>query len=247
MKSRSAQWVSPRQSQQGPATLIHVMSKLVHNGHSSSAPPLLSSLSAIRPPIQPVRTSHSSGQDTRDPDYRFGMSTLRLLAILTLLAGLDVAATVAIKQAVVKAEPMYMIAGIFAMIAVAGVLALAIDKTELTVVALGWIILFQVLIVAVDRFMYGVRPGPVETIALVVALIALTVAMLAPKGESTPRIRASQAKHVARPMIPAPRGPVQQIIASRAHVQAGKAVQRNHDERVQQDYWGGASTLRMKL
>lgn len=114
------------------------------------------------------------------------MSTLRLLGVLSLLAGLDVAATVAIKQAVVRRDPIFMVVGIGCMIAVAGVLALAIEATELTVIALGWIILFQVLIVVVDRLMYGVHPGTVQMIALVVALIALTVAAIAPSSSSSP-------------------------------------------------------------
>jgi predicted membrane channel-forming protein YqfA (hemolysin III family) len=173
------------------------------------------------------------------------MSTLRLLAILTVLAGFDVAATVAVKQAVVKAEPMFMVIAIFCFIAVAGVLAIAIDKTELTVVALGWIILFQVLIVVVDRFMYGVTPGTVETIALVVALLALTVAAV--YGKTEPQTRSlGGPKHAATSLVPRPRSTVETVVAERAHVWKKKQARRRVDARVQVDYWSGAPLLRSK-
>lgn len=108
------------------------------------------------------------------------MPTFRLLALLIVLASLDVTATIFLKEAALRRSPLLALGGIAFMIAVAEVLLYAVNAADLTIVSLGWIVLFQVIIVGVDHVRYHVTPGGIQAAGIAVALAGLSVAALAP-------------------------------------------------------------------
>lgn len=115
--------------------------------------------------------------------YARAVSTLRLLGLLTLLAGLDVGAAIALKESALRRDPFLTALGIALLVGVAAVLLKAISQADLTLVSLGWIVMFQVAITGIDHVRYHVTPGVLQGCALVVAVAALIVAALAPAHE----------------------------------------------------------------
>jgi uncharacterized membrane protein YhaH (DUF805 family) len=108
------------------------------------------------------------------------VNLVRLLAAILTLAGLDVAAAVAFKEAARQSNPLYAIYGVALFVGVGAVLTMTLELAELTIVSLGWIVMFQVVIMLIDHIRYDVTPGRVQLAAIVVALLALVVAGLAP-------------------------------------------------------------------
>lgn len=123
------------------------------------------------------------------------MNLVRLLAAILVLAGLDVAAAVAFKEAARQSNPLYAIYGVALFVGVGAVLTMTLELAELTIVSLGWIVMFQVVIMFIDHIRYDVTPGPVQMAAIVVALMALVVAGLAPAASPLPESKAG--RHVS--------------------------------------------------
>jgi uncharacterized membrane protein YidH (DUF202 family) len=122
-----------------------------------------------------------------------------MLAAIVALAGLDTTAVVLFKESAAQRNPLYAIYGIGLLICVAGVLIVTLDMADLTIVSLGWIVLFQVVVMGVDALKYGVYPGRLQAAAIFMALLGLIVAALAPsaeaeaaqrRGQSAPTLRA---------------------------------------------------------
>ncbi len=111
------------------------------------------------------------------------MQTVRLILVVTLLVGVDLIGSVAIKEAGLRRSPALAFVGVLAFVCLALVLYLALQYAELTLVSLCWIVLVQVGVMLVDHFLYGVTPGNVQLLAIGVALVALGVALLAPTRE----------------------------------------------------------------
>jgi hypothetical protein len=107
-----------------------------------------------------------------------------MLAAIVALAGLDSTAVVLFKEAAAQRDPLYAIYGIGLLICVAGVLIVTLDMADLTIVSLGWIVMFQVVVMVVDAVKYGVYPGRVQALAVVMALLWLIVAALAPPAKA---------------------------------------------------------------
>jgi hypothetical protein len=107
-----------------------------------------------------------------------------MLAAIVALAGLDTTAVVLFKESAAQRNPLYAIYGIGLLICVAGVLIVTLDMADLTIVSLGWIVLFQVVVMGVDALKYGVYPGRLQAAAIFMALLGLIVAALAPSAEA---------------------------------------------------------------
>lgn len=107
-----------------------------------------------------------------------------MLAAIVALAGLDSTAVVLFKEAAAQRNPLYAIYGIGLLICVAGVLIVTLDMADLTIVSLGWIVMFQVVVMVVDALKYGVYPGRVQAVAILIALMGLIVAGLAPSAKA---------------------------------------------------------------
>jgi hypothetical protein len=111
----------------------------------------------------------------------------RLLLAMLVLASLDATAALCLKEAVLQKQPLLAVAGIMLMVAVAGVLLATVKLASLTIVGLGWIVLFQAAVMLVDHLRYDITPGRVQGIAILVAMGALVVACVAPAaGQSWP-------------------------------------------------------------
>lgn len=126
------------------------------------------------------------------------MSSLRLILILVLLASLDVAATVCIKQAAVQRNPLLVFVAMGLFVAVGATLYVCVEQADLTIVSLGWIVLFQAVIMVVDHRMYNVQLTWIQVTAIIVAMIAIVVAAINPASTSSssqpvPRQRARHA------------------------------------------------------
>jgi hypothetical protein len=104
---------------------------------------------------------------------------LTLIGVLVLLAGVGSLATLALKEAAIRRDPRVLALGILGMVALGLIVMLASRIAELTLVSLGWIVIFQVVVTFVDVRWYGVRLGPVQAVAIGVALTALVVAIVA--------------------------------------------------------------------
>jgi hypothetical protein len=123
------------------------------------------------------------------------VTLVRLLAAILVLAGLDVAAAVAFKEAARQSNPLYAIYGVALFVGVGAVLTMTLELAELTIVSLGWIVMFQVVVMVIDHIRYDVTPGRVQLAAIVVALMALVVAGLAPSASASPENKAG--RHVS--------------------------------------------------
>lgn len=113
------------------------------------------------------------------PKFDQVITVARLTAIVVVLAGLDVAGAIALKEAQVRSSPGLALTGVAIFVSVAAVLYVALDEAELTVVSLAWIILYQVTVMGVDALYYENVPSPVQFAAILVALVALAVAAVA--------------------------------------------------------------------
>ncbi len=113
------------------------------------------------------------------------MDTIRLLGIVVVLAGVDLAGGVLLKEASLRRSPELALSGFIAFVVLAGILYFALETTSLTLVTLGWIVLLQAAVMFVDHRWYDTTPGRVQLVAIVVAMLALVVACAAPSSEST--------------------------------------------------------------
>ncbi|MFN8096833.1 MAG: hypothetical protein U0Q21_00875 [Dermatophilaceae bacterium] len=91
---------------------------------------------------------------------------------MILLAGLDLVGAIAAKEWARTQSPVALASGIVTMIAVFWIYASALQYAELVVVTLGWIVLLQVALVAVDRIRYGAQPTGGQWVAIGVVLAA---------------------------------------------------------------------------
>ena len=101
------------------------------------------------------------------------------------LAGLDIAGAVAAKEAALRRSPLLTAAGMLIFVALFWVYTLSLRYVGLAAVTLGWVVLLQVAVVAIDRLRYGVEWAPGVWAAILVLLgaqayLILTVAEAPP-------------------------------------------------------------------
>lgn len=100
------------------------------------------------------------------------------------LAALDIAGALAAKHWATSRDLVPLAAGVAAFLALFYVYASALQYAELALVTLGWIVILQVALVLIDRFMYGVQMGADKWVAVAVILAAQGYLMLAPTAQS---------------------------------------------------------------
>jgi hypothetical protein len=110
---------------------------------------------------------------------------LRLFAAVAVLAGLDLAGTLCLKEAALRKSPILGMLGVTLFVVLALTLYVILETSELTIVTLGWIVILQVAVVAVDVLRYEVVLTRLQAAAITVAVLALVVAAVAPAGERT--------------------------------------------------------------
>ncbi len=127
---------------------------------------------------------------------------------MVLLAVLDLGGAYAAKEAVARRSPAFGVLGVTLFVVLFWVYCSSLQYAELAPVTLGWIVVLQVGVVLLDRYLYG-RPVPRgHWLAIVVVIAAQGYLVLAPTG--TPPAAADGPAHRAagRPAadaVPAPR------------------------------------------
>ena len=103
---------------------------------------------------------------------------------MLLLAGLDLLGAVAAKEWSRSGNPAPLAGGITAFLVLFWVYASSLQYAELAVVTLGWVVVLQVGLLALDRVRYGVRLPLGSWVAVTVILLAQAYLLLAPNGTS---------------------------------------------------------------
>lgn len=105
---------------------------------------------------------------------------------MLLLAGLDLLGAVAAKEWSRSGSPAPLAGGVAAFLVLFWVYASSLQYAELAVVTLGWIVVLQVGLLALDHLRYGVRLPLGSWVAVTVILLAQTYLLLAPSGTEGP-------------------------------------------------------------
>jgi hypothetical protein len=116
---------------------------------------------------------------------------------LVLLTVLDLAGTVAAKEAIERRSAPIAVAGALIWVLMFWVFASTLRVTGLVVVTVGWCVLVQVSVLLMDRFHYGVTMSPGKYVAVVLA-VAAQVYLLAGPSEQAPSPAAPQPVSFAR-------------------------------------------------
>lgn len=111
---------------------------------------------------------------------------LLAIASMVVLAVLDLAGSVAAKEAVLRRSPPLAVAGAGIYVLLFVVLLLALKYAELSLVTLGWIVLLQGAVVVVDRQRYHVHLSSLQLGAMAVALFALAVVVVSSDSSRGP-------------------------------------------------------------
>ena len=118
---------------------------------------------------------------------------------MILLAGLDLAGTMAAKEAVERRSLGLALTGAALFLAVFWVFISSLHVAELTTVTFGWIVILQVGVVLLDRFRYGVTLSPGTWLAIVILLVAQAYLILAPGSKPATEVTAISAASADRP------------------------------------------------
>lgn len=114
---------------------------------------------------------------------------------MVLLAVLDLGGAYAAKEAVARRSPAFGVLGVTLFVVLFWVYCSSLQYAELAPVTLGWIVVLQVGVVLLDRYLYG-RPVPRgHWLAIVVVIAAQGYLVLAPTG--TPPAAADGPAHRA--------------------------------------------------
>jgi hypothetical protein len=104
------------------------------------------------------------------------------LIAMVALAALDVAGALAAKQWAASSQVGPLLLGAAAFLLLFWVYASALQYAELALVTMGWIVVLQVGLLLIDRFVYGVHLAPGKWVAAVVILVAQGYLLLGPTG-----------------------------------------------------------------
>src|SRR4051812_30064551 len=102
---------------------------------------------------------------------------------MVLLAVLDLAGSLAGKEAVERRSLALALVGAGFFLAVFWVYISSLEVAELSAVTFGWVVILQVGVVLLDRFRYGVIPAPGTWLAIAVLLAAQAYLILAPAAK----------------------------------------------------------------
>src|SRR5690349_6628398 len=101
---------------------------------------------------------------------------------MLLLAVLDLAGSLAGKEAVERRSVALALVGAGLFLAVFWVYISSLEVAELSAVTFGWVVVLQVGVVLLDRYRYGVTPAPGTWLAIAVLLAAQAYLIPAPAG-----------------------------------------------------------------
>jgi len=118
---------------------------------------------------------------------------------MILLAVLDLAGSLAAKEAVERKSLALAAVGAGFFLAVFWVYMSSLKVAELSAVTFGWVVILQVGVVLLDRFRYGVIHSPGTWLAIVVLLAAQAYLILAPHSKPASPEAAGSAIALAAP------------------------------------------------
>lgn len=133
------------------------------------------------PSTQQLPVEQSAPQLVTLPEH-WPVWLVALLATV-LLAGLDVAGTVAAKEWAEHRVPLVLVAGLVLAVVLFVVYAATLQYASLTTVTFGWVVLLQVGVVLLDRFRYDVHMPAGTWVAVGVLLVAQAYLLLAPTAQ----------------------------------------------------------------
>jgi hypothetical protein len=102
---------------------------------------------------------------------------------MVLLAVLDLAGSLAAKEAVERRSVALALTGAGFFLLVFWVYISSLKVAELSAVTFGWVVILQVGVVLLDRFRYGVMLAPGTWLAIAILLAAQAYLILAPTAE----------------------------------------------------------------
>lgn len=100
------------------------------------------------------------------------------------LAGLDMLGAVLAKEWTLRQHPGWFLAGLMTFGVLFAVYAASLHLTELSVVTMGWIVLLQAGLLAIDSVRYGVTFSPDKWFTVAAILILQAYLVLAPNGSA---------------------------------------------------------------
>jgi hypothetical protein len=103
--------------------------------------------------------------------HRDTAHALAMIGMMTLLAGLDFAGTVLAKEWTVHRAPWQLAAGAAAFLALFVVLVFGLRYAEMSMLTLGWIVMLQVGLIALDRSRYGIHLSLGGWVAVIAILV----------------------------------------------------------------------------
>lgn len=114
------------------------------------------------------------------------VSPATLVAIMLVLAGLDLVGAIVAKEWTLGRSWWFFVAGVASFVVLFGVYAIGLRYAELSTVTFGWIVGLQVAVLVVERVRYEVDLPPGKWVAIVAILVLQGYLVLAPNGaEST--------------------------------------------------------------
>ena len=109
-----------------------------------------------------------------------------LAGIATVLAGIDLLGAVVAKAWSTHRSLTWLLLGMALFALLFWVYASALSFAELSIVTFGWIVLLQVGVLLLDRFVYGVDLPPGKWVAAAGLLVLQGYLVLAPSGSAAP-------------------------------------------------------------
>ena len=105
-----------------------------------------------------------------------------ILAVVLLLAGLDLAGSVLAKEWAGASRPWAFAAGAGVFLVLFAVYAVGLRYAEMSTVTFGWIVVLQVGVLVVERLRYGVNLPTGKWLAIVLIVVLQAYLVLAPSG-----------------------------------------------------------------
>lgn len=119
---------------------------------------------------------------------------------MSILAALDIAGMLFAKEWATRHHPLFFAAGLASFLILFVVYARILKVADLSVVTIGWIVLLQVGLVALDRFHYGVTLSPQKWAAIAI-ILALQAYLVLGVTEASPAPTRTPATQVTEPSI----------------------------------------------
>ena len=110
------------------------------------------------------------------------VSPVTLVAIMLVLAGLDLVGAIVAKEWTLGRSSWFFVAGAASFVVLFGVYAVGLRYAELSTVTFGWIVGLQVAVLVVERLRDQVELPPGKWVAIAAILVLQGYLVLAPNG-----------------------------------------------------------------